>query len=262
MTMTPLSFWFEGGGPTHFYKFRSINEFTKDIIVKQRLFFNSADGFNDPFDFLPVFTMKAPIDALQRYLEGAAPGKNRVERKAFARRILSDPKYPEYEKEAIKVAYTEADTVRKTTGLLSLSSRADHMLLWGHYADSHKGIALRFKPEKGDGYFESACPVTYQRDRPKLNLVLESTVTLHRHGLLTKADYWSYEEEWRIVKGVGSKGSHEFPMTSLDGIVLGAKISQDDERLVRDWANLSGANVEWLRAKVHGEEFALVIEPC
>lgn len=258
MTDRP-KFWFEGKGPTHFYKFRGISDFTKKIITEQALYFGSADDFNDPFDFLPIFTMDGSRSELRTYLEGTQEGRSRADRRRIAAQIMDDPKYPQYVEGALAVAQTELAQVRKSTGLLCLAARPDHMLLWGHYADSHRGIALRFKPKKDDGLFASASPVTYQKDRPTLSFVQHNTLMLHKLALLTKADFWAYEDEWRIVKETGSKGAHKFAPASLDGIILGAKTPSDDERKVRDWVASAGLSVEWLRASIHKETFSLDI---
>lgn len=255
------NFWFEGNGPSHFYKFRGVSDLTKKIITDHELYFGSAEDFNDPFDFLPIFTMDGSRSDVQRYLEWTQEGRSRADRRRFASQMLKDPDFPNYVKQAMGIADAELVEVRKTTGLLCLAARPDHMLLWGHYADSHRGIALRFKPQKGDGLFESACPVTYQEDRPKLSLVQHDTPHLAKLALFTKADFWAYEEEWRIIKGTGSKGAHKFAASSLDGIVLGAKTSSDDERKIRDWVASAGLSVEWLRASIHKEKFSLNIGP-
>lgn len=104
MGKTPLNFWFEGNGPSYFYKFRDISKFTRTIIVKSELYFGSAEDFNDPFDFLPIFTMKADRKPLQRYLEDTVPNRPRAERRKFAAQIISAPNFPEYEKQAMAVA--------------------------------------------------------------------------------------------------------------------------------------------------------------
>lgn len=259
---TPLNFWFEGEGPEHFYKFRDINENTQTIITKSELYFGSADDFNDPFDFLPVFTMEADRSSVLRYLESTVPHLSRADRRRFAAERFRDPNFANHVKQAIATADASLTKVRKSSGLLCLSSRPDHMLLWGHYANSHTGIALRFKPAKGDGFFETASEVVYQQRRDKVNLVLHDTVEKHKLALLTKADFWAYEEEWRIVGEPGSKGVRQYPDGSLDGIILGAKISEENERKVRGWVDQSGKKVEWLRARVHPEEFRLDIAPC
>lgn len=255
-------FWFEGNGPSHFFKFRGFSDRTKKIITDKELYFGSAEDFNDPFDFLPVFTMDGLQSEVQQYLESTQEKRSRAERRKFASKMLKDPSFPKYKEQAIGIANAELVKVRKTTGILCLAARPDHMLLWGHYADSHRGIALRFKPQKGDQLFESACPVTYQEDRPKLSLVQHSTARLTELGLLTKADFWAYEEEWRIIKGPGSEGAHKFAASSLDGIILGAKTSTDHEREIRGWVASAGLSVEWLRASIHKEKFTLNIGPA
>ncbi len=259
MGKTPFASWLHGNGPSHFYKFRDVNEFTKRIVIDNELYFGSAEDFNDPFDFLPTFTMEAPQASLRRYLESAVPDRPRADRRLFARERIKDPKFPEHKAQAIAIAEAELAKVRRNTGLLCLAARPDHMLLWGHYANSHRGIALRFKPQKGDGYFEAACKVTYQRERPKCNLVLNDTMTNFKLALLTKADFWSYEEEWRIVKEPGSKGPHTFSASSLDGIILGAKISKEHEDEVRGWIATSGRDVELMKAAINKENFGLEI---
>ncbi|WP_235695876.1 MULTISPECIES: DUF2971 domain-containing protein [Agrobacterium] len=257
--MKLLNMWSDNSGPTHFYKFRGVSDFTKMIVTRNELYFGSAEDFNDPFDFLPIFTMDGSPTQVKEYLANTQEGRSRSDKRKFAAQIMKDPKYRDYVREALQVAEAELAKVRKSTGLFCLAARADHILLWGHYADSHRGIALRFKPQKGDGFFETACKVSYEKDRPKLSFVQHDTVMLHKLALLTKADFWSYEDEWRIVKETGSKGPHKFAASALDGIVLGAKISDEDERKVRDWVAEAGLNVEWLRASIHKDTFSLEI---
>lgn len=256
------NFWFEGNGPSHFYKFRAVGDWTKKIITDQKLYFGSADDFNDPFDFLPIFTMDGTSSEVQRYLRSTQENRSRGDRRRFASKIVKDPSFPKYKERAIGIANAELVEVRKTTGLLCLAARPDHMLLWGHYADSHRGIALRFKPQKGDRLFESACRVTYQEDRPRVSLVQHDTAYRTQLALLTKAEFWAYEEEWRIIKEPGTRGAHKFAGSSLDGIVLGAKTSSDDEAKLREWVASAGLNVEWLRASIHEEKFSLIIGPA
>lgn len=262
MQPTPLNFWFEGRGPSHFYKFRSVDDNTKKIITNHEMYFNSADAFNDPFDFLPTLSMKARNAELKKYFEETLPNGNRTEKRRHAAKIMSDPNYHKYEEQALRIGASSLAGIRKNAGILCIAACPNHMLLWGHYADSHKGIALRFKPKKGDKYFENACSVTYQQERPEFNFVTNDTITNYKRALLTKADFWSYEKEWRIFLGANSKGAHKFPSESLDGIILGAKITTEDENKVRDWVRNSGHEVEWLRAIEHPTEFRLEISPC
>ena len=54
-------------------------------------------------------------------------------------------------------------------GILSLCAKNDDILMWSHYASSHRGICLEFKAGDNDPFFAYALPVTYPDadDRPK-----------------------------------------------------------------------------------------------
>jgi hypothetical protein len=51
-------------------------------------------------------------------------------------------------------------------------------------------------------------------------------------ALLTKAEHWKYEREWRIVQYESGPGLKYFPLESLTGIILGAQISDKDSEMI------------------------------
>ena len=55
-------------------------------------------------------------------------------------------------------------------------------------------------------------------------------------------------------------GAHRFPKSALDGIILGARISPEDEAEIRRLA--LDSEVEWLRAEVDEDRFAMNIVPA
>lgn len=82
-------------------------------------------------------------------------------------------------------------------GVLCMSESWDSPLMWAHYADSHKGMALGFEVPQAAFY-----KVNYTKTRPKLadlgmsaldDLTPEDIKRLTR----TKAHGWSYEREHR-----------------------------------------------------------------
>lgn len=78
-------------------------------------------------------------------------------------------------------------------GILSFSRKWSHPLLWGHYADKHRGLALGFDVPEHDLFR----PVRYLRSRlaPPSNQVLNEA---HLDELLlTKFSSWRYESEYR-----------------------------------------------------------------
>ena len=80
--------------------------------------------------------------------------------------------------------------------ILCCSKRWVSPLLWGHYADKHKGIALELEVSES-----ALSPITYVKDRPPFDLpaLKESHDVKALHKLLsTKYVQWSYEEEVRV----------------------------------------------------------------
>lgn len=78
-------------------------------------------------------------------------------------------------------------------GTICLSRKWSHPLLWGHYADKHKGIAIGFDVPDEDFYL----PVKYRRRRlqPPQGRTLKDA---DLDGLLlTKFTAWKYETEYR-----------------------------------------------------------------
>lgn len=86
--------------------------------------------------------------------------------------------------------------VSKKYGLLCFSQCWDEPLLWGHYADKHKGIALGFEISKYE-----ILEVDYQPKR--FELALTNIPELDEKAFLTtlakvKYQKWDYEKEYRI----------------------------------------------------------------
>jgi hypothetical protein len=80
--------------------------------------------------------------------------------------------------------------------------------------------------------------------------------------LLTKADFWAYEEEWRIIKYPPSQpGLKAFPADSLDGIILGAKISASDRAEVSEWARRKNRDIDLLEAIFDDKDYRLNAMP-
>lgn len=75
-------------------------------------------------------------------------------------------------------------------GLLCFCASWRSPLLWSHYADRHRGMALGFELRE-----DVAAQVAYIAERTELRLPLSEPEM--RRILFTKYVGWSYEEEWR-----------------------------------------------------------------
>jgi hypothetical protein len=153
---------------------------------------------------------------------------------------LNDPfellpylRYREVEKRSLyRVVHK---VVSKKYGLLCFSGIWDEPLLWGHYADKHKGIAIGFEFLKGNIL---QVQYRFQPKRVKFELTNDPPKNEELFLSLAKEKYknWEYENEYRMLVELknctSDKGNRffEFKDTlTVKEIVLGCKFDYKKE---------------------------------
>lgn len=95
----------------------------------------------------------------------------------------------------------------KQLGILCLSRDWHNPVLWGHYADRHRGMCLGFDVDDS-----IAMPVTYVRKRLPADDFMKETMSNSDRRLLagklasTKFSHWSYEQEVRCWSKLDPEG--------------------------------------------------------
>jgi hypothetical protein len=255
--------------PAKFYKYRRVDGFTEAIFARNELFFAAPGSFNDPFDSafhvlvegrdnqmvfesmaFQEIRRKSPNLSMREALEAAQQvGAAIVERKAEEFR-------------AITVEKLARDTNDKV-GILSLSEKADDLLMWSHYADCHKGICLEFSTSQ-PSYFQRARPVNYGDEFSTLNLhdiVVDEDLRNTAPWMLMKARQWEYEKEWRVLDFENGPGPRAFPPDTLSAVILGCRITDENREIVSSWLQARGCEIALYQAKQVTGHFGLSIEP-
>lgn len=255
--------------PGTLYKYRSLvpeqRSFTSGIILKRELWWSPASQLNDEWDCSPVPVLSgsrmAKELAMRRTLRNAFPHLTKAEVKRLASWRAGRPN-EEFEASMAKMIAEG----RSTIGVCSLSSNPAVSKLWTDYADSHRGICLRFDDIGFDKqcdlsavpHFGLAMRVSYQDDRPLIQVWGKD------HGyemlisyLLTKTRQWEYEQEWRLVES-GFTGNRPFPPAALSGVIFGAAISEADREEVVKWVGTSKLPVDLLQAQDDGNQIQIV----
>jgi hypothetical protein len=176
-------------GEDLYYHFISSMYATEDI-ENQRLKVSLINTLNDPFELLPY--LRYPFPQRQKY--------------HLLRR-----------------------TVAKKYGLLCFSKTWEEPLLWSHYAEKHKGVALGFKIPEGK---YRPFKVRYSSEPLRQQIELTDNPDTNEQLFLKLAEVkyiaWAYEKEWRILiplKDCTQIGEHYFvPFDSniqLTEIVIG-----------------------------------------
>lgn len=155
--------------------------------------------------------------------------------------------------------------------LCSFSRACTHPLLWSHYADSHRGIAIEFDAKCAD--FNKAQPVSYQREYPVFPEVSRyfNIGQLERAALLVKSQIWEYEEESRLISSPHGRAAesmlsvdhiYRFPPEAMTGVVFGCQASKETKALVREWVGERSKVMSFMQAELHPTRFELKFVPC
>lgn len=130
----------------------------------------------------------------------------------------------------------------------SFTENWDSIVMWSHYGDSHKGICIEYTLE---GLPASAqprlllYPVIYKDELFDISPHLEQVIRggdfnnlIPTVACLHKSTEWEHECEWRLVVPLGDDNTDGFDlqMPTPTQVILGARISEKDERDIRDIA--------------------------
>lgn len=152
------------------------------------------------------------------------------------------------------VLNNQAD-IEKHSLILSLSANPLHELLWSHYSDGHRGIALAFDASIGSE-FGMALKVNYVQEISPLEIPIQDKEAIFQASILTKRSAWAYEEEYRCVGGklgVDFKLNEQFLYFNprrLLGIIFGVNTPKADKQAIIAWSNKRPFPLVFLQATI------------
>jgi hypothetical protein len=202
-------------------------EFAISNIALKRLKVSRISDLNDPFELLPINTSDKRIRAAARETR---------------------------------------DEIDKTTGLICFSSGWENPVLWSHYADKHRGIALGF--EIPDNF---VIPVRYESSLVEADIAsiksakhVDLTSYFAYELLATKFVDWKYENESRVFVKLdpsteeGGLFFYKFNRKlKLTEVVLGARCSIPIKR-VRNLVSSYPYKVNVTRARIAFTKYLVV----
>lgn len=160
--------------------------------------------------------------------------------------------------EVMKFSYEQT---MAAAGIYSLSENPLDLLMWPHYADNHRGVCIRFSLTALLNQNLVPLKVNYAPARPVSDPILESTTAMLEKGVLTKSAAWSYEREWRLVQNRGARQVVALGIPTIDGVILGAGISDHDRQKVVGWVRDARRPVELFQAQQHSRDYMLELVP-
>ena len=80
-----------------------------------------------------------------------------------------------------------------------------------------------------------------------------------KKALLTKAEYWDYEKEYRIIFTNKARGVYKYPEDRLKGIIFGAKITDEHRETIMELLAGRKNPVQIYEAKIKDDEYGIEI---
>lgn len=170
---------------------------------------------------------------------------------------LTDKRLASYNKTFLKSIKTREDIkksyekISEQFGVISLTETHRNILMWAHYANSHKGVCIGYKTtfidelnhrehDVLDEWRGRYTPEKIRYDSKRFELVIDDETTENEsimQAMLKKSDDWIYEKEHRCIvpfhmadrfKLIGKNGKTIKLISEKESLNLIKKISDDE----------------------------------
>ena len=262
-----------------------------DVLASGHIRFTQPADFNDPFEFRPVISSVASKKEFDKAMDEELRTMVQKELQKIPleirKQILTEQleavsselyeqywpyleaKFKEMGNEVSRVFIDKANTL---IGVLSLTEKNDNLLMWSHYACSHKGFCIGFdtnssffnrKRSDVDEFYHLR-KVSYSKTRPTKLVSQLDGVEL----FLIKSEAWKYEQEWRMCAVLEDSQEtisatpfpihlFKFPNSAVKEIILGACIENDVKENILSVVRKKYPKIAIKQAKISTEEFDL-----
>ncbi len=213
------------------YSFRSTSKRLFESLKKKRLNISSPITFNDPYD-CPIFELYNADDEILELLKEAL--RTTLKMGCFARNVKlpfnKDPK--DIQSELIVDAPKQPNSIPEYL----------NTLMWAHYADSHKGICIKYRFNRNFSITGERVPallagfrdVTYSNKNLR-RCAKKSSITID-DAFFLKGTQWKYENELRFFYfDLDGNGEHDMVGNTtgcIEAIYFGYKCPDGEKRRI------------------------------
>ncbi|MFM0715936.1 DUF2971 domain-containing protein [Paraburkholderia strydomiana] len=223
---------------------------------------SKPSAFNDPWDCKPWFDVRVLADANEReqhlqWLMRTANVHAEDEQELRANPLLLEATIAQ-----IRDGHVRA--IDDQYRLYCLLPDPIHPLMWAHYGDSHRGVALEFDTNADQVLW--AYRVHYRDVYPTIRMY-EDDDNANLVPIFTKSDVWGYENEYRLIAEERQQSRMNMLTTqgstlrlargALVGVVLGCQCDEDRALGLLD---RYGRDLRVRRAKRQMDKYALTLE--
>jgi hypothetical protein len=268
--------------PKILYKYISADRF-KQLWSEEKIRFTQLNQLNDPFENR---VLDPNVDLNMANLSQFVTDNDWLNNAFLAGDLLTIQNH-------YKKIQMEIDN---RFGILSLSRNPLNLLMWSHYADSHKGVVIgidvsdpffydagvMINPKEGNVIYSSIKPRNlkliksihrepHEDGSGGYSLIIESSDTIHIDLIfLYKAFDWAYEEEVRVVRDFnisqGSAGKTEdvrlfsLPKSLIKEVIFGVRYDYDANPIKEFIAKNSKSDVKIMQTTIGDFDYAIQIK--
>lgn len=275
--------------PKSLFRFRTINDRSVNAFKEDIIYAVTADNFNDPYDTL----VRYDLEGIEKWVNTVMNTETLGQMKTWFAQGWDLPSGVNHiltteMTDVLKVALSSiedvkdfegrieetrkrmisliemffpilSETTKRYSAIACFSESVESILMWSHYADSHKGFALEYdfrptleRPIKNVGLF----PVVYSEERFDISdyivwgflrimgiqAKMPDIVASYKNALW-KSDAWGYEKEWRMIDSTPRDITDEKASTihyKPVAIYYGRHMSSDDKKRLHEVAKEKG----------------------
>lgn len=218
--------------PNKLYKYFNFDPYWRKNIYGGEIVFNNPSNYNDPMDSRWFLDYERIVEERLKESNGRW---NDAEIRALVRQSI-----PLYEEDLYYL--------RHLFKISCFSESPCSNLMWGHYADKHRGFCLEYDVEKLESQTSIMLPVIYS-EKP-----FQAWRLIDKKGLddeflelipfLYKSCDWSYEREWRTFIPAEHDDIVIVPVSNcITGVYFGFKSYSDERTEIEEWAKENGITI-------------------
>jgi hypothetical protein len=237
--------------PNKIFKFCKLNQNFYDMLIQNRLWFSNACDFNDPYDCNVSLNKNYTDEDIRNYWENVkVEGDGSLEiRTQRANEWINDRSLIE------KVYTTAVKKMINNIGICCFTSNDENLIMWAHYADSHRGACVEFDSNILNKSFNFITHVKYSTLYPEVNLLTNLNEAISKI-MIWKSIHWQDEEEIRIHQK--SKGYYPFNPAAIKTITFGIRTSMEQIMTVMIMLEgLSYKNVTYRKVVLDNKSFKI-----
>ncbi len=231
--------------PNRIYKYRTCNSNSLKNLIDGTVWLGDPASMNDPYECTLFFdanvlrtqdAAKHLDDQVESLLDEVPPAQREILRSVMTNVAnTSDEEFVKY----------LSGQIKQTLKFCSFSERVDSTLMWGHYAESHKGFCVEYDLKSvmpQNQTIRNLFPVIYKNSLFDITKIMAqigrkedfNNLYVIQAGIHKAAD-WEYEKEWRLMFHHRSPDeSQAYIMPKASAVYLGSHISLTDAKKVLD----------------------------